>query len=207
MSTRSCIPLGALASFLLALACATSTQLTSRWRDPEYQGQPISTVMTIAVAKVEGNRRLFEQELARRFAQHGVRATTSVEVLPGTNLTREQIEAEVKKAGVDAVILTRLKAVDTTTTYTPGSTYVVPEMYYNGYANYYYQTYQTVYEPGTETRSVIVVLENNLYDVGTGKLLWTAVSETIDPQSIEDGVKSVSKAVISDLAREGLIPK
>lgn len=207
MSDLRRVPAVPVVAVLLALGCGTSTELVGRWRDPAYTGKPIGSAMVIGVARVEENRRLFENEVAAQLMNHGVRAVTSYSVLPGGEMTKDQIAAAVKQAGVEAVLLTRVKNVDTTTTYTPGSSYVVPESYYNGYYNYYYQTYQTVNEPGYESESLTVVLENNLYEVATEKLLWSATSETFDPQSVGDAVKSIATALVDDLLKQGLIAR
>ncbi len=207
MSSRIRIAFPALMAVLIAVACGSNTELVGRWRDPSYTGQPVSSMMVIAAGRSEENRRLFETELAGRLEEHGVRALLGYQVLPTSDFTREEVEAEVKKAGVEAVIVTRLKNIDTTTTYTDPASYTVPQSYYNGYYNYYYQSYQTVVEPAQEQTALTVVLESNLYDVATEKLLWTAVSETFDPKSVSDVVKQVSSAVVEDLKTQGLVRK
>jgi hypothetical protein len=196
-----------LAAIALALGCGTSTKLVGVWRDPTYTGKPIASAMVIGVARGEDNRKFFENEVAARLRGHGVRSVTSYSVLPAGELTRDQIVAAVKDAGVEAVLLTRVKNVDTTSTFVEGSSYVVPEAYYNGYYNYYYQTYRTVNEPGYEEQSLTVLLENNLYAVSGEKLLWSATSETFDPQSITDAVASIASAIVEDLKRQGLVPR
>ena len=49
-------------------------------------------------------------------------------------------------------------------------------------------------------------LETNLYDVGSGELVWSGQSETFDPDSFKDGIDSVTRAVADRLSQENLIP-
>ena len=207
MLTRYRLTCASFLAIVLALGCGTGTELVGRWRDPAYTGKPIGSAMVIGLARVEENRRLFENEVAAQLMNHGVQAVTSLSVLPGGKVTKDQIVAAVKDAGVEAVFLTRVKHVDTTMTYVEGSSYVVPQSSYNGYYNYYYQTYQTVNEPGYEEQALTIVLESNLYAVAGEKLLWSATSETFDPQSTDDAVKSIAGALVDDLKKQGLVPE
>ncbi len=207
MSNRLRMTAASLLAVLLALGCGTGTELVGTWRDPTYTGKPITSAMVIGIARVEDNRKFFENEVAAQLRGHGVRAVTSYSVLPAGEMTKDQIVAAVKDAGVEAVLLTRVKNVDTTMTFVEGSSYVVPQSSYNGYYNQYYQTYQTVNEPGYEDQALTVVLENNLYAVAGEKLLWSATSETFDPQSTDDAVKSIAGALVEDLKKQGLVTK
>ena len=51
------------------------------------------------------------------------------------------------------------------------------------------------------------VIETNLYDVATEKLLWTGISETLNPKSAVKGIDSVGELIVSTLRREGVIAK
>ena len=89
--------------------------------------------------------------------------------------------------------------------YVPPRTYTVPR-YYRGYYGYYDSTWDVVHEPGYYKNHTIVRLETNLYDVGTGELIWSGQSETFNPSSLEDIIDSATKAVAKRLGKEGLIP-
>ena len=51
------------------------------------------------------------------------------------------------------------------------------------------------------------VIETKLYDVASEKLLWTGISETLNPESASKGIDSVGRLVVSTLRNEGVIAK
>ncbi len=81
-----------------------------------------------------------------------------------------------------------------------------PSAHYGGYYGYYGSSWDVVHEPGYYQTHTIVRLETNLYDVGTGELVWSGQSETFNPSSLKDSIDSVTKAVAKRLRKESLIP-
>ena len=133
-------------------------------------------------------------------------AVASIGVAPNKeDLEKAAIRKKVQELGIKSVIVTRLLGVDKEKYYVPGEVYVPPYGYYRGFHGYYDRAYGYAYSPGYWAEYEIFRLETNLYEVATEKLIWSAASETVDPQSVETVVESLSEQIIADLTKRGLL--
>jgi len=190
---RLCNPLGyMIAVTMLVTACAT-TELNAVWKDPSYQSRP-AKIMVIGVAKNPINRRIFEDDFVAQLKAHGTDAIASYAVLPDKKQAdRETIAAKVKETGADALLITRLVSKKIIQTYVPGTAYAVPayrpypyaypNQYhppasYGTWPSYYGSGYNYMYTPGYIAEDEYAVIESNLYETGSDKLVWAASSET-----------------------------
>jgi hypothetical protein len=191
----------ALALFLAG--CAT-TKLTLVWMDEAYQNYRLDNVLVMGVSDSTVMRRVFEDKFVKQFEAAGIRAVSSAAVIPGEDkLTKEAIEPEIKKLGIDAVLITHLVAVYKETMYFPPQTYIVPHTYH--YYRHYYMVYDYVYTPGYYSTYKTVRLETNIFDTKTGKPIWSAQSDTLDPRSAERLMDSLISLVINDLKKKKLL--
>jgi hypothetical protein len=194
-----------MATVLLA-ACGTVTKIPTTWRNPDYQGGSLQKIFVIGVAERDANRRLFEDGFAAVLFERGVVALPSYGRLPQSErLTEEQVRGAIAGDDYDGVIVTRLLGVEEETEYVPPRTYTVPR-HYHGYYGYYGTAWDVVHEPGYSMTRTIMRLETNLYQAGTGELIWSGQSETFDPRSLAESIDSVTEAVAERLVAEGLIP-
>ena len=209
MTTRT-ISIPGIGSVLLAaavlIACGTTTKIPNAWRNPAHEGTPYQKAFVIGVGENDTNRRIFEDRFAAALAGKGGVASPSYGALPHSErLTEAQIRGAIQGGGFDGVIVTRLLGVEEKTEYVPPRTYTVPR-HYGGYYGYYGASWDVVHEPGYYQTHTIVRLETNLYDVGSGELVWSGQSETFNPSSLSDIIDSVTKAVAKRLRKESLIP-
>ncbi|MGB8331416.1 MAG: hypothetical protein WCE62_14920 [Polyangiales bacterium] len=213
-------PLATLCVCLLALsACkTTSTQISQSYRNPGYEVTVFKKVMVVGVAQNEERRQAFENAFSAAIEKEGGTAEPSWHLLPGEKqLSEEQVHAAIDGGGFDGVLITRLLSVDKSKEYTPPKKYNNPQTRYypagpgwgygyGGYYGFYATTYAEVTEPGYFETSTSLKLETSLYSVATNELVWTTQSKTIDPESIEDAMSSMTAAVASKLKEEKLIP-
>ena len=186
---------------LITNAC-TSTKLTNIWVDENYKGKAFSDFLVIAVTEEEGIRRSFEKKFVEDLKETGVEAISSadaINIVADKELEKEDILKAVQKYKNDAVIITHLIGVKKERVYTP------PAGSY-GYYGYYDRVYGYVHSPGYYTTHKYVLLETNLYDVPTEKLIWTCQSETWDTGSTSEMIDEVIKAVTKDMSKNGLLP-
>lgn len=180
----------------------TSTKITNTWVDETYKGRVFSDFLVIAVTEEEGVRRSFEKKFVDDLKDMGVDATSSadaISIVEGKKLEKEEILKAVQKYQNDAVIITHLEGVKKERVYTP------PTVSY-GYYGYYNHVYGYVHSPGYYTTHKYVLLETNLYDVATEKLVWSCQSETWDSGSKREMIDEVIKAVTKDMRTNGLLP-
>jgi len=197
---------------LFSLTACTSTTLTSVWRDPAYASY-IESIMVVAVTEKTRDRLIFESEFVEEFKKVGVTAVASADVTS----TEEEIDendilAEARQQGVTTILVTHLIGVDEKSVYHPPKTYaaprpayVSPRPYSGRFHTYYPRVYDYVHEPGYYTQHKSVNLESNLYETGTEKLIWSVTSETLDPQSVNKVIESLSTVVIKNLRKNKLL--
>jgi len=188
---------------LLITACAT-TKFTSVWKDPSYGGQP-SKIMVIAVAKKPINKRIFEDEFVQQLKARGTNAVASYTVMPDEKQAdNTAIAATMKEQGADAVLISRLASKKTVHTYVPG-TVTYPPAYYGTWRDYYGYGYQAVYTPGYMAEDEYALMETNLYDAGSGKLIWSASSETELRGPDQNRIKSYVGVMVNAMAEQRLL--
>ena len=184
----------------------TTTSIPLSWRNPNYQNGGFEKIFVIGVGENEGMRRLFEDAFAKAIALEGAAAQASWGFLPQSEtLTEEQIRGAIEGGDFDSVVITRPMGVDQTQEYVPPSTRTVPSASY-GYYGYYGTSYAIVHEPGYFKTNTTFRLETNLYSVATGDLVWSGQSATLNPESINDVIDSMTTAVAKKLKAEKLIP-
>jgi hypothetical protein len=192
---------------LLVVSCATTrTKLTKTWTDESYQGSKFTDVMVIGVTEVEATRRSFENRFVNRLKATGIEAVSSAAVLPSeTKLDKDKIVSEIKRRGVDAVLVTHLVEVEEEEISSPLTTQARPDDYHGGYVEAYAAAYDSVHHP-EYTVKVKVRLETKLYDAKADKLIWSAESTTMQAGSDAEAMNSVIDALVKDLQKSKLLP-
>ncbi len=191
----------------LTVSCAAST-LDGVWVDPDYQGGRLDNFLVLGIEGNEGRRRSYEVAVAEKMTKEGVRAIPAYTLLPkGHEVTEETCQPLLRDNNIDAILVTMLLSVDTSSEYVPGYTYVVPNPYYYGLWGYYSRSYAVVSEPGYYTENTTVLWEINLYDASNFKLVWSGVSKTFNPSSAESMIQEVSTLVVDRLKEDGLLAK
>jgi len=186
-------------------ACAT-TQLTSVWKDPSYQTRP-ARIMVVGLAKNPLNRRLFEDEFVKQLKSRGTDAIASYTVVPDEEQADQQVIAKkVAEAGADAVLITRLVSRKVVQVYVPGTAYYPPP-YYGRWPDYYGYGYRYLYTPGYIANDEYAVIETNLYDAKSDKLVWAASSETGINDSDRNLIRAYVAVMVENMIEQGLLGK
>lgn len=199
-------PLFYLVPLALLLPACASTQLTSVWKDPSYQTRP-AKVLVIGVARSPLNRRLFEDEFVRQLKSRGTDAIASYTVLPDAQQgDQAAIAKKVAEMGADTVLITRLVSKRVVQTYVQGTPYYPPP-FYNNWPNYYAYGYQYMYRSDYIAKDEYAVIETNLYDAKTDRLIWAASSETGITGSEPSLIKSYIDVMVKNMIGLGLLGK
>ncbi len=186
-----------LSTFLLT-GCS-QTKVTSVWVDQEYEGDGIDDVFVVGVTKDGGLRRIFEDEFVTLFKQRGVKAISSYRLLPDEDLRDEKkLDSKVIESGSDTILMTRILDIRKDTQYIPPD-YV----YTGGWHGYYNRAYMV--SPGHTVEYETAVLETNLYDLKTDKLIWSARSDSPADGSAGKHIKDFAKSIMNKLVEAKLI--
>ena len=192
---------------LLSISACSSTTLVTRWNDANYTGPQFNNVLVIGVIKDDIKRRYYEDEMVKIIRANGGQAVAGYTYIHdlGTVDDKAKIIAVVKQAGVDSVLITILEAVDKEQRVVPARVDYVPTMGGYGYYGYYRSSYRTVYQPAYTVTDTIVRLETRLYDAETEKMVWGGMTESFNPDSIDEIIKETADVIGSDMRQHGLI--
>ncbi len=200
--------------FLLAAAalftgCA-ATEVTSVWKDPDYQGKP-KKILVYTVLKNQMQRRIFEDEFVAHLKYRGVNAVPGYTVVPGAELAKiEVLQEKLKSQGFDALLLTQVTGTKTELVQVPGTVnyqpmytpMYQPAPYYRSYPGYYNAGYNAMYTPSYTVEDLYVMTETSLFDVVSEKLIWSAAAATRiggkDQKMIKDYVAMMMDAIRKD---------
>jgi len=200
----------AVVAAVATLADGRSTKLVASWKNPEYSGPRFHRILVLGMSAKPGVRADFEDALSKLVARDGVEAVPGNTILlrpEGTQLDMNYLKTQIKEFKVDAVIVSRLVKVETKTTYIPGQAYVVPYPYYRSFYGYYGTLYPVVYSPDYLSEDTTVRVETNVYATNTpdGELVWTGISDTFNPRSADKAIDGVSKLLVKELQKEGVL--
>ena len=198
----------ALFTFLtIIISCSsTKTDIIGEWQDDTYQKGNIQKVLLLGIVSKEKPllRRNFEDGMTKAFRDAGINATPSMDIMPyDVAVDSTTFEKYFKELQVDAVVVARLVAVDAARDYTAGYLYTIPYNSYYGFYGYYYAGVSMANSSGYLSQNVVVVLETNVYETTNKKLIWSGVSETVEPDKASDVIDSFGDELVGRLKSEG----
>jgi len=204
------LPLLGIITVVVMLGCA-STRLIDHWRDEGYSNVPLRKVLVIAIAENDRGRRMFEDAFVHALRASNAEAVAGYAFLPeDIAIDKESISKAIEGKGFDGVLITSHERTDKKTVYVPGEVRTEVSGYGYPYARpgwdlYNQRVYRTIEQPGYYDERSLVYLETNLFEAREGTLIWSARSETVNPSSVQDLAKSLSKLVIKSLRKDGFL--
>jgi hypothetical protein len=199
----------ALSSTILAGGCASTTTIEHVWRAPDWKGS-FTHVAIFGMSKHEGVRRDFETSMVTAFANVGVEATASFELFPELDVqpTQEEIAARLEEHGIDAALVTRFVGLTSQAQYVGGAPYVVGPGVAGapGFYGHYYGNYALAYGDQV-VENEILTIETNLYDVAATNLVWSGLSETFAPETVDEVIGSYAQTMVTALVDAGLLTR
>ena len=182
---------------VIVVACG-GTKLSGTWQDPDMTGVPLQKVIVITLAKDKIMRRVAEDEFVKSLPKN-TQGIQSYNLIPDGELEDEaKVKARLEKANVDGAAVLRLVGSDNQVTYNPGA-----RMY--SFWGYYGWAYPNVYDTSYVTSEQVVRVETAVYSMTTEKLIWSGVSESMNPSSAKSIVDDVVRVVVTDLKRHGIV--
>jgi hypothetical protein len=199
-----------LAGAVLAVTsgCANVT-LVDSWRDPGFTARRYAKILVVNVSSKVQRRQVFEDILAAELRQRGVAAVAS-HTLTETKgrASQEDIQEAVQQAGSEAIITSRLvRLVKYVDIYPPAGCYYPG--YYGAYPYPYdfpgYYGCAVPYEPVAARTVDEAVVETNLYDAATSRMIWSGTTSSYDSPSPQTEAEDLAWIIIRELLREGFI--
>lgn len=203
------IPKGAaltiLAASLLLGSCGPSVRLTASWTDPQAHSIKFTRILVMAVGKDLSKRRLGEDALLHELAANGYNAAASIDEL-GPAFSGRTDSAAMQQTlldkGFDGALTVRVLDIDERDRWVPGNLYYGPIGYYRGFYGYYYRVWGYYSAPGYRTTDVEVLLESNLYEVKTGRLIWSGQSKSFTREPTPAMAATYARNIVKDMRQK-----
>jgi hypothetical protein len=198
-----------ISSFIIT-SCGPATEIIGEWSEDEYKTESIDKLLILGIVdqKKPLLKRRFEDGLVNAFKSGGINAVASMDYMPyDVVIDSTSFEKYFSELELDAVLVSRLVGVDKDRKVQAGFAYVIPYNSYYGFYGHYYAAVQYANTSSYLSKNVVVVLETNLYETKDKKLIWSGISETIDPDKASDVIKSLGAVLVDKLSSEGFLAK
>jgi hypothetical protein len=161
---------------------------------------PVSNVLVIAINRDTTARQIYEDTIVAQFAARGIKARASYKLLRELGAAPPpDIEMTLRKAGVDAVLISRTLRASNGIRGTPGYSYVpIGPLGFHGM----WRTFSTA--PNVYAVQSVEV-ETRLFDVQDLALLWSGSTTTNPTSSMQQTITELAAALIKALADAKLI--
>lgn len=185
----------------LAAGCAPKgTSLVTSWREPSAAPTRFEKVLVLFFAPHESQRQFGESELVRLMTRtRGVAAHT---VLSRDDLKDvAKVKAAMAREGFDGALAMRF--VETTQQLSQDAAYAPS---YAAFWDYYDVAWPLINDPGYVRMDRAMQMESRVYSMKDGgKLLWSGLSQTMNPGSAQEFVAQVASTVAADLRKQRVI--
>jgi hypothetical protein len=179
--------------------CETTT-LSTTWRDPAADTLNFKRVIAVVLNSSSAERRAQEDTLAANITRTTV--IPSYLTIPDELLTdRSKAIQKIIDGGFDAAIVLRLVDTRYETVYVPPSVSSWHDGWGWGYPGY--DSYHV--NRGYTATDTFVRAEISLYAVPSGKLVWGAASETMNPADARAFAKDVLHAAAKELRKQKML--
>lgn len=181
---------------------AKITKLTNVEKFEFYSKGRLDKVLVVGKPIIEKNRKDFEKYFSRKLKRRATDAIPSYEVISNIkDLNRDSIKKAAVTMEAGAVLVTRVVGLDDKSIVIPQrnqvETFVTPRGTF---------TTMTPFVEGPYIKNYTNVrLETALFETKTEKLIWTASSVIIAPDSVDEAIEDFSKAIIKQLQIDGFV--
>lgn len=193
-----------IAAALVLAACATSTQFSAQWQNPQAGNRlPVKSLLVIGISRDTTARRVYEDTMVAQLAARGVKAQPSYRTLPDDGpAPQAAIEKAVKDVGADAVLISRTVSVTNEVRVSPGMVMGPPHGFgWGGFYGYYHGMWSSAYAIPPSVYSVQnVVVDTRLFDAKDFMVLWSGSSTTTPTTSMQKTISEFAATLVTVLA-------
>lgn len=197
-----------LVATLLLAACQT-TSIQSAWFDPSFTGGPMKKIDVISIGTNLTDRRVFEDIFAQKLRDAGVDGVAGYTVIPDEARAAQQPFTDaVVRTGAQGLLVVRLLGVDTrtqvsTTMVSTGPMWGGPGMWGGGWGGGPWGPSMVPVQQVSQYD--LATVEATLFEVKTGRAVWSATTQTVNPNSVQQETPNFAALIIAQLAGHGII--
>ena len=196
-----------LAHLVLASVLVAAGTKTTSTEAPDAPTVPPKKILVLTVADDPPTRAQLEDVIAGELSLRGGNAAAAHLTFPDLPKERAPFEAKLRAEGFDAVMVSRLVSSDTKIKMTEGySTYATDYQGMDWWGGYWY-TYQAVFVPGYLNKESKVRVRTDLWRIveGEGHIVWTGLSDTLNPRTAAQAGREIGVSIGNALAKKKLI--
>ena len=189
---------------MTAVTGCSSISLNSTWKDTGIPAKQYRKILVVGVEDKLLLRQVFEEVFAAEVSKKGAIGVASYTITGVKDKpSRASLEEAVKKSGADGVITARRVSLKENKDVRSG--FIMTE---HGFTDFYGApvTFATfMHQPVEITTSTKMSIETNLFDAGTGLMVWSGTSSAVNPEGIITASKDLADSVIKAMTRDGLL--
>jgi hypothetical protein len=195
-----------LLALLIALTGCSTTTLLGSWTDTGVEHHSLKKPLVVAIVNQALVRKKLEDEFSQRFKKMGIDAIASHTLFPEmAGLAPDAVKAKLPALGCDSILVIRLIDIKLETVHVPARSDVYGHggygrpAYYGSYGGYYANSVRVVNSPAYNYVEKKYIVESNIYNASTEKIIWTGTTATDDTDSIDAAVAEFTEVLIKDI--------
>ena len=193
---------------IAALAACASTAFTSTWKSPDAQALDPKghKVAAVYISSDEAGRRIAEDVLVRKLAEHGAQGVATYSLIPSSELTNmDFVKERLTAAGVDGVLTVRVIDEKERTRITFDGASPAFDPYYWSLSGYWGYGWGYPYAPAQVTTDTILRVETLVYSLERDELLWAGTSRSVNPSNLEKFVARLADQAAKQMMQQGVL--
>ena len=185
----------------LMIASCSNTKVIQDWTAEDHD-KTYQHPLVIGISDSQQTRQIFEKYFVSELAKNNVTATPSYTLISSKQkMNRETVMKAIEGTEIDSVIVTYLVSSETEVMYHESPL----SQGYSGDPDSTKVSATLVSTRGRTSSAEIITLKNDLYDVETKTLRWTAQTRTVAPESIDEVVTDVTELLVDRLINDGIL--
>lgn len=206
-----------LAVFILSLlltGCSARTSISSSYTDQQQRNPRFTRALVVAVAATPNRRLSFERAVVKDLATNGTEAWPSAQLMnTELEINEVNLRSVVEQQQADAVIVTRVTAMEVSSVEVEGRSTVLEEQQQSGENHIYKRKSGTLfrydYEEDIEasyvTTEYTTELKTEVFAAQSGELIYTIASRVSKVETIDEVIEVLSDEIAKRLRRDGVI--
>ncbi|KAA1242724.1 hypothetical protein [Aquimarina sp. RZ0] len=198
---------------VMFLTSCISSELVENWKNPDINTFEVNKVLVVGMTSDTEGRKIFEKKLVNTLKKNGVIGERSLDFFeksftssPKTEEDLKVIEGELIKAGFDAILLSKVLAVEDKMTVVQA--YRNFDKNFKSFRDDYYESQDIYHNDDYYEVFEVYHAETSLYCICPDKereLIWKGSIDITDPENIRKAVGDYVKVLIWALKGQKLL--
>lgn len=196
-----------LCCFIALMAGCSSSKLVDIRSNISYQSTPLNKMLVISVSRNVTYRHIWEDAFSAELAKHNVASTPSYRLFPDAVPDTSQVIQIVRSNGFDGILVYRRLPTEMKSHYRQGFGMSDDNLVYDRYTERFTVSYyrDVDYAAYTDSQKVDIRAVDVWAAKNEGQLIWSAMSRTPEPNSMQDVRPEIIRLVVSDLTKRNIV--